>query len=167
MFCDDELNDAAHDKRLRPSVFEIEVNHRRCIVVEDDVAVFKEFPNVGRSRVLAKVFGGFSCLEWRLPENHHPDSPFYLGRVHLKNPDRNFWLMETDGHGAHNGLPPVVQRRIFFGRQVGGADRKLLPTYPLKSLKYLGPATLDGEMAFLMANQAYVTPGKAVYDPFV
>jgi hypothetical protein len=27
---------------------------------------------------LAKVFGGFSSLEWRLPENHHPDSPFYL-----------------------------------------------------------------------------------------
>nr|TKR79457.1 hypothetical protein D5086_0000272240 [Populus alba] len=76
------------------------------------------------------------------------------GRVHLKNPDRNFWLMETDDHGAHIGLPPVVQRRIFFCRQVGGAERKLLPTYPLKSLKYLGPATLDAEMAFLMANQA-------------
>ncbi|KAL3598169.1 hypothetical protein D5086_006087 [Populus alba] len=89
-----------------------------------------------------------------------------MGRVHLKNPDRNFWLMETDDHGAHIGLPPVVQRRIFFCRQVGGAERKLLPTYPLKSLKYLGPATLDAEMAFLMANQAQVTPGKAVYDPF-
>jgi tRNA (guanine10-N2)-methyltransferase len=85
----------------------------------------------------------------------------------LKNPDYNFWLMETDDYGAHNGLPPVVQRRIFFGRQVGGADRKLLPTYPFKSRKYLGPATLGAEMAFLMANQAHVTPGKVVYDPFV
>jgi tRNA (guanine10-N2)-methyltransferase len=57
--------------------------------------------------------------------------------------------METDDYGAHNGLPPVVQRRIFFGRQVGGADRKLLPTYPLKSRKYLGPATMDAESGFL------------------
>jgi hypothetical protein len=47
LFCDDELNDAAHDKRLRPSVFEIEVSHRRCIVAETDVAVFKEFPVIG------------------------------------------------------------------------------------------------------------------------
>ena len=75
--------------------------------------------------------------------------------------------METDDYGAHNGLPPVVQKRIFFGRLVGGADRKLLPTYQLKSRRYLGPTAMDAEMAFLMANQAQVMPGKLVYDPFV
>ncbi|KAG5229249.1 tRNA (guanine(10)-N2)-methyltransferase [Salix suchowensis] len=75
--------------------------------------------------------------------------------------------METDDYGAHNGLPPVVQRRIFFGRLVGGADRKLLPTYELKSRRYLGPTAMDAEVAFLMANQAQVMPGKLVYDPFV
>ena len=114
--------------------------------------------------------GNGNCIEHFNPLVTCHASRFIVicqGRVHLKNPDRNFWLMETDGHGAHNGLPPVVQRRIFFGRQVGGADRKLLPTYPLKSRKYLGPATLNAEMAFLMANQAQVTPRKVVYDPFV
>lgn len=75
--------------------------------------------------------------------------------------------MEADDYGANNGLPPIVQRRIFFGREVGGADRKLLPTYQLKSRTYLGPTAMDAEMAFLMANQALVTPGKLVYDPFV
>uniref|UniRef100_A0A2P2KHB2 Uncharacterized protein MANES_14G165200 n=1 Tax=Rhizophora mucronata TaxID=61149 RepID=A0A2P2KHB2_RHIMU len=78
-----------------------------------------------------------------------------------------FWLMETDDHGANNGLPPIVQRRIFFGREVGGADRKLIPTYQLKSRMYLGPTAMDAEMALLMANQALVTQGKLIYDPFV
>lgn len=89
------------------------------------------------------------------------------GRVNLKNPEHKFWLMETDDYGASNGLPPMVQKRIFFGREIGGADRKLLPTYQLKSRTYLGPTAMDAEMAFLMANQALATPGKLVYDPFV
>ncbi|KAG6682501.1 hypothetical protein I3842_13G145200 [Carya illinoinensis] len=91
----------------------------------------------------------------------------FKGRANLRNPDHNFWLMETDDYGTNNGLPPVVQRRIFFGREVGGADRKLLPTYQLKSRTYLGPTAMDAEIAFLMANQALATPGKLVYDPFV
>ncbi|KAI4367118.1 hypothetical protein MLD38_022889 [Melastoma candidum] len=89
------------------------------------------------------------------------------GRVNLKNPEHKFWLIETDDYGLNNGLPPVVKRRIFFGREVGGADRKLLPTYQLKSRKYLGPTAMDAEMAFLMANQALANPGKLVFDPFV
>ncbi|GMP39145.1 hypothetical protein CsSME_00010100 [Camellia sinensis var. sinensis] len=91
----------------------------------------------------------------------------FKGRVNLRNPDHKFWLMETDDYGVNNGLPPVVQRRMFFGREVGTADRKLLPTYQLKSRTYLGPTAMDAEMAFLMANQALVAPGKLVYDPFV
>ncbi|XP_021899993.1 tRNA (guanine(10)-N2)-methyltransferase homolog [Carica papaya] len=75
--------------------------------------------------------------------------------------------METDDYGLNNGLPPVSQRRIFFGREVGGADRKLIPTYQLKSRTYLGPTAMDAEIAFLMANQAHAAPGKLVYDPFV
>jgi tRNA (guanine10-N2)-methyltransferase len=89
------------------------------------------------------------------------------GRANLRNPEHKFWLMEIDDYGGNNGLPPIAQRRIFFGREVGGADRKLLPTYQLKSRTYLGPTAMDAEMAFLMANQALATPGKLVYDPFV
>ncbi|XP_042481323.1 tRNA (guanine(10)-N2)-methyltransferase homolog [Macadamia integrifolia] len=91
----------------------------------------------------------------------------FKGRVNLRNPDHKFWLMETDDYGSQNGLPPVVEKRIFFGREVGAADRKLLPTYQLKSRSYLGPTAMDAEMAFLMANQALAMPGKLVYDPFV
>ncbi|KAJ3696702.1 hypothetical protein LUZ61_000407 [Rhynchospora tenuis] len=91
----------------------------------------------------------------------------FKGRVNLKRPDHKFWLMETDDYGSNNGLPPVVQKTIFFGREVGAANRSLLPTYQLKSRKYLGPTAMDAEMAFLMANQGHAGPGKLVYDPFV
>lgn len=196
---------------------------------------------------------GATPLEWRLPEDHHPDSPFHLvnlpseemarsianrsilvkgiyelwgegrsfeelgeairsypderrapylcpgstfrisvesfgkaisfheqnermqklafipfkGRVNLRNPDHKFCLMDNNDYGDTNGLPPIVQRRIFFGREIGAADRKILQTYQLKSRKYLGPTAMDAEIAFLMANQAQVKPGKLVYDPFV
>lgn len=85
----------------------------------------------------------------------------------MKNPDHNFFLMEMDESEENNGLQPILQRRIFFGREVGFADRKLLPTFQLKSRTYLGPTAMDAEMAFLMANQAKATSGKLVYDPFV
>jgi tRNA (guanine10-N2)-methyltransferase len=89
------------------------------------------------------------------------------GKVNLRNPDHNFWLIEVDNCEGNNGLPPVVQKTMFFGREVGGSDRKLIPTYELKSRNYLGPTAMDAEIAFLMANQALATPGKLVYDPFV
>lgn len=89
------------------------------------------------------------------------------GRVDLRKPDHKFWLIETDDYCSNNGLPPVVQRTVFFGREVGAADRKLLPIYQLKSRKYLGPTAMDAEIAFLMANQGLAQPGKLVYDPFV
>ncbi|KAL2491008.1 methyltransferase [Abeliophyllum distichum] len=91
----------------------------------------------------------------------------FKGRVNLKNPDHKFFLMDNDDYGSENGLPPIVERRIFFGREIGAADRKILQTYQLKSRKYLGPTAMDAEMAFLMANQAQVRTGKLVYDPFV
>lgn len=91
----------------------------------------------------------------------------FKGRVDLSNPDHKFWLMEIDDYGENNGLPPVVVKRIFFGREVGAADRKLLPTYQLKSRKYIGPTSMDAEIAFLMANQGLAQPGKLIYDPFV
>uniref|UniRef100_A0A0D6R2X9 tRNA (guanine(10)-N(2))-methyltransferase n=1 Tax=Araucaria cunninghamii TaxID=56994 RepID=A0A0D6R2X9_ARACU len=202
---------------------------------------------------LAKLFGGLAQLDWKLPSNHHQDSPFHFvwlpsekvalqiatrsilvkcmlelwgegysfeelksavqkfpeeqklpylradstfriivdtfgkvlnfneqkeriesfsyipfkGRVDLRNADYKFWLIETDDQDSNNGLPPAVKKTLFFGREIGGADRKLLPTYALSKRKYLGPTAMDAEIAFLMANQALVQPGKLVYDPFV
>ncbi|XP_077251479.1 tRNA modification 11 protein [Tasmannia lanceolata] len=118
-------------------------------------------------RIIVDSFGKVLSLQ---DQNERIQGLNYIpfkGRVNLRNPDHKFWLMETDDYGSNNGLPPVVQRRIFFGREVGAGDRKILPTYQLKSRSYLGPTAMDAEMAFLMANQALAQPGKLVYDPFV
>lgn len=136
----------------------------------------KEYPDERKSpylipestfRIIVDSFGKVMSFQ---EQNERIQGLTYIpfkGRVNLKNPEHKFWLIETDEYGSNNGLPPVVQRRIFFGREVGAADRKLLPTYQLKSRKYLGPTAMDAEIAFLMANQALATPGKLVYDPFV
>ncbi|XP_010694965.2 uncharacterized protein LOC104907696 [Beta vulgaris subsp. vulgaris] len=91
----------------------------------------------------------------------------FKGKVNLRNPDHDFWFIEIDNYDSNNGLPPIVGKRIFFGREIGAADRKLLPTYQLKSRVYIGPTAMDAELAFLMANQGLAAPGKLVYDPFV
>ncbi|TYG36521.1 hypothetical protein ES288_D13G071300v1 [Gossypium darwinii] len=130
----------------------------------------RKLPYLGSESTFKITVDSFGKVMSLLEQNERIRGLSYIpfkGRVNLKNPDHNFWLMETDDTATNNGLPPVAQRRIFFGREVGGADRKLLPTYQLKSRNYLGPTAMDAEMAFLMANQAQAAPGKLVYDPFV
>nr|GEW20087.1 tRNA (guanine(10)-N2)-methyltransferase homolog [Tanacetum cinerariifolium] len=61
---------------------------------------------------------------------------------------------------------PLVRVDVLR-REVEAADRKLLPTYQLKSRNYLGPIAMDAEVVFLMANQARAMFRKLVYDPFV
>lgn len=89
------------------------------------------------------------------------------GHVDLKNPQHKFWIIETDGFAMNNGLPPVVNKSIIFGREVGVSDRKSVVKYELSRRKYLGPTAMDAEIALLMANQALVQRGMLVYDPFV
>ncbi|KAJ6932177.1 hypothetical protein NC651_007783, partial [Populus alba x Populus x berolinensis] len=110
--------------------------------------------NVGRSRVLAKVFGGFSSLEWRLPENHHPDSPFYLVNLPSEDIVRKIVNRSILVKGISGKAISFQEQNDRIKGLAYLLSRKLLPTYPFKSLKCLGLATLDAEMAFLMANQA-------------
>ncbi|XP_060175856.1 uncharacterized protein LOC132606399 [Lycium barbarum] len=118
-------------------------------------------------KIAVETFGKVISFE---EQNERIRSLSYIpfkGRVNLKNPQHTFWLIETDDYDSNNGLPPIAGKRIFFGREIGAADRKLLPTYQLKSRTYLGPTAMDAEMAFLMANQAQAKSGRLVYDPFV
>ncbi|XP_010546056.1 PREDICTED: tRNA (guanine(10)-N2)-methyltransferase homolog [Tarenaya hassleriana] len=118
-------------------------------------------------RISVETFGKTITFDEQKDRIHSLSYIPFKGRVNLKNPEHKFFLLETDESGDNNGLPPIVQRRIFFGREVGCADRKLVPTYQLKSRNYLGPTAMDAEVAFLMSNQAKAAPGKLVYDPFV
>ncbi|GBF97951.1 hypothetical protein Rsub_10624 [Raphidocelis subcapitata] len=56
---------------------------------------------------------------------------------------------------------------IFFGREVALAASRVLPAqFTLKARRYLGPTSMDAEMAFVMANMAWCRPGSLVFDPY-
>lgn len=49
-----------------------------------------------------------------------------------------------------------VPKRMYFGREVGVGNRRVISQYALPKRVYLGPTSMDTEMAFLMCNQAEV-----------
>eukprot|EP00658_Telonema_sp_P-2_P070811 TRINITY_DN60205_c0_g1_i1.p1 TRINITY_DN60205_c0_g1~~TRINITY_DN60205_c0_g1_i1.p1 ORF type:complete len:545 (-),score=141.29 TRINITY_DN60205_c0_g1_i1:173-1807(-) len=64
--------------------------------------------------------------------------------------------------------PEEPPQRVYFARLVATTDRKsVLGKYSLKQRKYLGPTSMDAELALIMANMGKVGKGKLVWDPFV
>lgn len=51
------------------------------------------------------------------------------------------------------GMMPLPEH-WFFGRQVAAAGRDYLQRYLLPGRRYLGPTSMDAEMAFIMCNHA-------------
>lgn len=49
-----------------------------------------------------------------------------------------------------------VPYRIYFGRDIANTDRSIIHRFGLPRRKYLGPTSMDTEMAFLICNQAQV-----------
>ncbi|KAI7836781.1 hypothetical protein COHA_009361 [Chlorella ohadii] len=88
----------------------------------------------------------------------------FQGPIDLKHPQNRFWLIIV--RNEVRSLP-LLPDRYYFGREVGAADRSPLNTYDLRRRRYLGPTSMDTEMAFLMCNMAQVGRGSLVMDPFV
>lgn len=118
-------------------------------------------------KILVDCFGKVVSLKEQMQHIEKFDYIPFKGKVDLRKPEHKFWFLEADSHTVNNGLPPALENMYFFGREIGGGDRSLLAKYQLSKRKYLGPTAMDAEIAFLMANQALVKPGKFVYDPFV
>jgi len=47
-----------------------------------------------------------------------------------------------------------VPFRLYFGRQVAVYNHQVSLQYTLKQRPYIGPTSMDAEMAFIMCNQA-------------
>lgn len=109
------------------------------------------------------------------------------GPVRMKSPDDEFFIIH-DGSLAMNrdrkrDRPPAGDgeagggsvagngRWYFCVGEVfgdGGAEaRKATNNMLLTKRKFIGPTSMDTEMAFIMCNHAGVRPGDFVYDPFV
>lgn len=66
----------------------------------------------------------------------------------------------------HVNLRNLVQvpYRIYFGREVACTDRSIIYKYGLPHRKYLGPTSMDTEMAFIMCNQGQVCTNSIIAD---
>ena len=45
---------------------------------------------------------------------------------------------------------------MYFGREVAISDRSRVESFALKSRSYIGPTSMDCEVAFIMANMGKV-----------
>ena len=85
------------------------------------------------------------------------------GKVRLKKPEQVFWIVEDYGGPSSTRDTP---QQIYFCRQVCKSGRKAVDKYDLKKRRYLGPTSMDAELALIAANMAHARPGTLMLDPF-
>lgn len=61
----------------------------------------------------------------------------------------------------------ATRQHVYFGREVAEGNRELVAAFDLKKRPYLGPTSMDNELALVMANMALAGKGKLCFDPFV
>ncbi|KUF93140.1 General transcriptional corepressor tupA [Phytophthora nicotianae] len=126
-------------------------------------------------RINVAVFGKkLSMDEQRERREKFRDALPFAGPVQMKNPDETFLVLEELGldQDLNPGMKP---KQIFFLRELAGSEknrgrggaRDLVDQQTLKRRAYIGPTSMESEMALLMCNMALVQPGDLVIDPFV
>ncbi len=121
-------------------------------------------------RVVVESFGRSLSVEEQLERVHafsfiHAKFP---GVVRMRDADYQLWVLEDAfppaGHSVSSPHPPA--RQVLVARLVARGDAGVGAAYSLKRRSYIGPTSMDAELAFVMANMACVTPGALVLDPF-
>lgn len=91
----------------------------------------------------------------------------FKGPIRMKDPMHLYWVIiaRPSKHSTVPGRRPWYA----FGRQVGVNEARgpLLQKYDLKKRRYLGPTTMDSELAFIMCTLCSVRKSSFVVDPFV
>ena len=89
------------------------------------------------------------------------------GPIRLKDPQNTFWVIVA--RPSRNSMVANVRPWYCLGREVAVNQTKfgILDTYDLKKRRYLGPTSMDAELAFLMSNMCHVHKSSLVIDPFV
>lgn len=92
----------------------------------------------------------------------------FPGRVRMVKPDCELWILEDDfprrGHGRRGC--EERPRQVLLGLKVASGQACVRAQYSLKSRYYIGPTSMDAELAFVMATMARIQPGHIVNDPF-
>lgn len=124
-------------------------------------------------RVNVDAFGKkLSMTEQRDRRERFADVLPFAGDVAMKDSTETFLILEEIGVDQKTELTP---KRLFFLREIAGSDknrgrggaRDLVDQQTLKRRAYIGPTSMESEMALLMSNMALVQPGDLVIDPFV
>ncbi|CAM9948496.1 unnamed protein product, partial [Phaeothamnion confervicola] len=90
----------------------------------------------------------------------------FKGPVRCCDPDQVFWLLEKF-NPTNVRHPDRQPEALYFGREVGRSSRNLVTEMQLSHRRYLGPTSMDNELALIMANMVLAGKGKTVFDPFV
>lgn len=88
------------------------------------------------------------------------------GQINLGHPKHIFWIFFVNRASDQPGLPRL-KYRWYCGRQVGVGGGRGMGKYALPSRRYLGPTSMDPELAHIMCNQALIKTNSLVIDPFV
>uniref|UniRef100_A0AAY4E7U6 tRNA (guanine(10)-N(2))-methyltransferase TRMT11 n=1 Tax=Denticeps clupeoides TaxID=299321 RepID=A0AAY4E7U6_9TELE len=89
----------------------------------------------------------------------------FEGKVHLKDPDHIFCLLEDYGSDPNN--IPEEPFHVYFGRWIADGQRELIRSHSVKKRHFIGNTSMDAGLSFIMANHAKVKAEDIVYDPFV
>lgn len=89
------------------------------------------------------------------------------GPICLKDPKNIFWVIVA--RPSKNSMVANVKPWHCLAREVAVNQTKfgILAKYELKKRRYLGPTSMDAELAFLMSNMCHVRKSSFVIDPFV
>lgn len=87
------------------------------------------------------------------------------GSVNLKTPDTQWWYIEYYGLSPLN--IPDEPEDVIFGKWIADGQRSLIKDLSLKTRKFIGNTSMDPQLSLIMSNQALVSKGDLVFDPFV
>lgn len=151
-------------------------NYDEC-VASVDTKPFADALNVVRDaekklsfRCIVDAFGKSLDLDLQLERIHRFSDVLksFPGKVKLKHAEVEICILEDafplNGHGNKQAVPGP--RQVFVARRVAEGCGYIGSKYSLKRRRYIGPTSMDAELAFVMANKAGIRDGDLVLDPF-
>lgn len=151
-------------------------NYNEC-VASVDTKPFADALNIVRDaetnptfRCTVDAFGKSLDLDQQLERIHRFSDVLksFPGKVKLKHPEVEICILEDafplNGHGYKQAVPGP--RQVFVARRVAEGCGYIGSKYSLKRRQYIGPTSMDAELAFVMANMAGIRGGDLVLDPF-
>lgn len=85
----------------------------------------------------------------------------FRGPIRMNKAEHHFTIFEDFKLNAPS------PHRLFFGKLIAEAGRKVIAKYNLKKRKYIATTSMDAELSLITANLALARPGSMAYDPFM